>query len=522
MKTNENRLFQYVLKRFFKIKNSKVFCIVFLFSFILLILSPYLNGIYIDFLIINNSQAAILYFSVVLVIVGLLAVLLSYISNLSSIKLSNLTAFTILNELIHILFTSRLESVEGYDRSYLTQRLIADTNTLTTYVISNFMLMYLNGFKIFVGVLLFAYIDMKLVILVLLLIPIYALLLKKMKQPLTKANLISKEHESLFFKSVSDSLANILDAKINLISHFYHRKLKLQYESYLDKYVFLHRLSYFFSSIDGIISILFQSIMFLYAGFSILRGDMTVGQFTMISSYFAMILQSVRYYMELGKMHQSAQSSYSRLQEFISLDEDISGTVNLQTVTSISWKNLSFRRGSKKIFDDFSADINENGLYVLTGENGCGKSTFLKIILGLYKSYTGDVLFSDIYQRDLNEEYLRKEVISFVPQNLPVNVESVSDFISIRNDVNTINLYDYIQNTVNLDVPFSKDVMNIIDKNMSQLSGGELRKLYIWDALKKNKKLYVLDEPTISLDIKAKRVLREHIQVKKISTYFYL
>ena len=58
---------------------------------------------------------------------------------------------------------------------------------------------------------------------------------------------------------------------------------------------------------------------------------------------------------------------------------------------SLKIKNLSKSFGRKAIFDNFSFDFCDTGVYIISGERGKGKTTLLRIIAGLDKSYSGEI-----------------------------------------------------------------------------------------------------------------------------------
>ncbi len=58
--------------------------------------------------------------------------------------------------------------------------------------------------------------------------------------------------------------------------------------------------------------------------------------------------------------------------------------------------NLSKKFGKKTIFDNFSVEIADKGIYALWGKSGCGKTTLLRIISGLDKRYSGKIEYGDI------------------------------------------------------------------------------------------------------------------------------
>ena len=73
------------------------------------------------------------------------------------------------------------------------------------------------------------------------------------------------------------------------------------------------KIEYNFTSIDSVISTVFQSMMFVVGGISIIDGNMTIGQFTMVNTYFGMFLKVVKYYINFFKDLQDTKASYTRI-----------------------------------------------------------------------------------------------------------------------------------------------------------------------------------------------------------------
>ncbi|NMB07771.1 MAG: ATP-binding cassette domain-containing protein [Tissierellia bacterium] len=70
------------------------------------------------------------------------------------------------------------------------------------------------------------------------------------------------------------------------------------------------------------------------------------------------------------------------------------------------------------IISNFSCTFSKGKIYALVGENGCGKSTFLDIIIGLYKDkINGNVYFNDEEIRDIDMNLCRRNLIAISDQN---------------------------------------------------------------------------------------------------------
>ena len=154
-----------------------------------------------------------------------------------------------------------------------------------------------------------------------------------------------------------------------------------------------------------------------------------------------------------------------------------------------------------KALDNVSLEIKEGELLGLLGVNGAGKTTLIKILCGLTKKTSGSITISDL---DLDKEMDKiKEIIDISPQetsvanNLTVK-ENLEFFANIynNNDAKTINEI--------VDIFKLQDVLN---QRAKILSGGYKRRLSIAIALISKPQILFLDEPTLGLDIFARREL---------------
>mgnify|MGYP003294827338 FL=1 len=167
----------------------------------------------------------------------------------------------------------------------------------------------------------------------------------------------------------------------------------------------------------------------------------------------------------------------------------------------ITIDNVCKNYKSKKALDNVSLSIKQDELFGLLGVNGAGKTTLIKILCGLTRKTSGTITINNF---NLDKEIDKiKEIIDISPQetsvanNLTVK-ENLEFFANIynSNDANTIN---EIVDIFNLN-----DVLN---QRAKTLSGGYKRRLSIAIALISKPKILFLDEPTLGLDVFARREL---------------
>lgn len=181
----------------------------------------------------------------------------------------------------------------------------------------------------------------------------------------------------------------------------------------------------------------------------------------------------------------------------------------IKNVESIEFKNVSFKYPNQTDYalKNINFKINKGDSIAIVGENGSGKSTLIKILSGLYTNYEGNIYINDIELRHISEEN-HKKLLSVVFQDFNNYQFTVKDNIGFG-DIEQLNNYDKIINAAE-----NANAMSFIDKlpnkfnqqvgtwfeNGMQLSGGQWQKLALSRAFMKNAEIFILDEPTASLD----------------------
>lgn len=504
-------MLKYVLKQFFNNKKSFILIVILLITFIITSISPYLTGLFVDFLISNKNRQLVVYLSILIMVIGIMEILLSYLKNIMTVKITSKVSFDMLSDITQYFERVRLEIVEKNDPIYVTQQINTDVNVLSGFVIANFVSIPLNMILAIAIVCLYCSISKILLLLMVLLIVPYILLYFYMHAPLYKSFLEKKEADSTFFSRFSSQIKQIFNIQLHSLYKASEKELKYAFEKFLPVLVKTKKIEYIFSSIDNVISTIFQSIMFVVGGISIIDGKMTIGQFTMVNTYFGIFLKVVKYYINFCKDLQDAKASYARILKIKNYESIENGKIEIENIKSVGAKNIKFSYHTDKktnvVFNGFTYEFFENNIYSVVGPNGSGKSTLLKIITGLYTEVDGKILINGKSLQEINGENLRENMFSVVPQHLYLSSENVSDFLTkslkkneeeIENMLNqdAKNLYEYV-----------KTVKNNFAKPCGSLSGGEFRKVNLWMALHKSADVLILDEPTMELDKQSKSEL---------------
>lgn len=154
----------------------------------------------------------------------------------------------------------------------------------------------------------------------------------------------------------------------------------------------------------------------------------------------------------------------------------------------ININNISFAYENKPIFSNFSLTINDGDRICLFGESGCGKTTLLRLILGLENAKSGEIIsnqkFSAVFQEDRLLPFMT------VLQNITL--------LGIDTDTSLYHLK-------------ALGVLDAANKKPSELSGGMKRRASIARALSADFDTIILDEPFSGLDENNIKLCAKHI-----------
>lgn len=490
------------------------FVFMLLASFFLSVISPYLNGVFLDFLTYNHVIEEVLKFSVLIATVGILGAIMSYFANMATTKILTKTAFSLLFKLTTHIEHMKLRYIEKQNAAYVTQRIFNDVIQVTTFVISNLLTAILYLIQMVGIAILFLYINPLLLILVVILLIPYILLFCLMKEPLYESLKQKKEADNSIFGNLASQINNVFYTQLNSSFEQNDKTFRQEFSYYLPHVLKANRLSYLFSSTDSVISTIFQSLMFIFGGIQIIYGKMSIGEFLMINSYFSLMLKSVKYFANIYKSYQDASSSYSRVTEFLQTPEMSNGNMEITQIQTIDIDKLSYRftsqNGELKLFNDLSYSMAKGNVYAIVGANGSGKSTLLKILAGLYESENA-IYINNHPLFHINMDVVRQELYSIVPQKLLVPSGTVQSYLAETLAVPKQSVSATLEGSCELK-SYAESIMLLLDNECKTLSGGELRKLHLWLAVNKRSNVLFLDEPSTGLDEKSKEDLIDYLR----------
>lgn len=171
-------------------------------------------------------------------------------------------------------------------------------------------------------------------------------------------------------------------------------------------------------------------------------------------------------------------------------------------------KNITKSFRKEEVLKDISYTFIDKMIYGIVGINGSGKSVLLKIIVGLYKASSGEVLFDDI---NYNNDKLFPDFIGACIEYLGfINDLSGLDNLMLLADIRKIITKDDVLETLKI-----VGLFNDKDKKYANYSLGMRQKLSIAQALMENPKVIILDEPFNGIDRESVKKIQEELIRRK-------
>ncbi len=164
---------------------------------------------------------------------------------------------------------------------------------------------------------------------------------------------------------------------------------------------------------------------------------------------------------------------------------------------------ITQRNNPKPILENLSIQLKKGKLTTLIGENGIGKSTFLKTITKIIPPISGEIFIGTHDLKKLNSQDIAKLISLVLTEKLPPSNLKVHEIVALGRQPYT----DWLGNLGTEDEKMihqailETDIEEIKNKKHTKISDGQLQKVLIARALSQDTDIIILDEPTTHLDI---------------------
>ena len=285
----------------------------------------------------------------------------------------------------------------------------------------------------------------------------------------------------------------------------------------------LSRSQQIISAIPDAVKMLADILILLCGGYLVINGKMTIGMLVAFTSLFGSFFQPIDKLAGFVKNIQTTKANIDRVEDIMKypIDEKYASKSQKNDIKtklngSVELKDISFGYSPLKspIVSDFNFKISCGSSIAFVGASGCGKSTVSKVVSGLYKPWTGELLFDNIPVGEIPNEVLNASV-STVSQNITLFSGSIRDNLTLWNsNISESDMVAAAKDACIHDIISQKSGAYDfhLDEGASNLSGGQRQRLEIARALATNPTVLIMDEATSALDPLVEKQIMDNIK----------
>lgn len=380
----------------------------------------------------------------------------------------------------------------------ILNKLISDIPVVADANVNSFISI-LSGTTLFISALVFGFFTSAQLTLLIILLSFFAIIIPKyFNEKLEKSWQQRQENQ----EEANTLLLQIFNSKtlINSLNseQFLMKQLKNKYLDFTSAQYENTKLQYLMTAVSVTFGLLFDVLTLCFSFYLIYANKLTIGAFiafSVLNKNFTWIFYDFPTHFASLKR---SEVSFDRIEIF--LGKDTEQNYNITRFEKCIFKDVSYAYDKELILDKVNFTLKNSDKVLIIGESGSGKSTFIKLLLDLYKPISGEIT--------VNNSENNKSYYSYVPQKVELFNVSIRDNITLGRIIsddkilkilNKLEMSDFIDKLPN-------GLNTILEtQEKTNLSAGQLQKLGIARALVEKEKVLILDEIFANLDEKSEK-----------------
>lgn len=272
------------------------------------------------------------------------------------------------------------------------------------------------------------------------------------------------------------------------------------------------------SFIQGTMINLCRSSILLLLLWLIFKGAISLGQFFSLLFYSFFIFNPLYELSNVASQYQEARASNEALEEILKMppEDTTKRTKEIKNITELTFESVNFHYGDSEqaALKDINLKINSGETVAFVGPSGAGKTSLIKLLLGLYQPNKGRIAVNNISLFELKPEAF-KQKISYVSQDTQLFAGTIKDnLLFVKPLATDQECLEALEQAAAMSIISRGDdgLLTRIGEGGLKLSGGEKQRLAIARALLRQPDIIIFDEATSSLDSITEREITETIK----------
>jgi ABC-type bacteriocin/lantibiotic exporter with double-glycine peptidase domain len=256
--------------------------------------------------------------------------------------------------------------------------------------------------------------------------------------------------------------------------------------------------------------------LLLFLSNQVLNNQLKAGELMAVMGMVGSLLPSVANLALLRIPINEARIAFSRMYEFAGITNHDAGNKQITNFERLEVKQVSFRYpGRSPIIQNISFSVQKGEIIALMGENGCGKSTLVQILMRHYTPENGNIRVNENQELSDIDSNSWKNLVAVVPQQVHIFNGTVLENIAFDDAAKNLQaVVDFLSNYGF--APFidslPQSVMTLVGEEGINLSGGQKQMIALARALYHRPQLLLLDEATSAMDRESERFVLHLLQ----------
>ncbi|HCX62528.1 MAG TPA: hypothetical protein DHU59_08835, partial [Clostridiales bacterium] len=396
----------------------------------------------------------------------------------------------------------------------LFNRLEKDTSTVANGMIEIIFSVSTNLIKIIVVGIVMIRMNLYLATIILIGTPFIAFVVSKFGKKIRKLNEENLKVHDKYYGFVQQIVGGMFEIKAMRIYKNIIEKYKKLTKNVYDSNMKMALYNNGYSSFGDVFNLIMDVSILLVGGIMILNRTLAYEYFIAFTSYEKQFSNAYMNILNINIRLQTMLTSIERMHNsfddndylFIPRNDisDIEGTIKFNNV------NFSYN-GTDDILKNINFAIKPNTITGIVGRNGCGKTTTINLMLGLYYADEGKVTLDGVDIKYISEEALKKGIFPSIQNSFLFNSSIKDNLLLVKPDATNddiiyacrkAGIHEYITS-------LKEGYDTVIGENGAELSGGQRQKLVLSRSILSNSKIMIFDEITSSIDFETTKKIKE-------------
>ena len=281
--------------------------------------------------------------------------------------------------------------------------------------------------------------------------------------------------------------------------------------------------------IPELISNIANQIVLLLGVYLVIQGKFTIGMVLAFQGFLFSFMAPATTLITAGQTLQEMRTQMERVDDVMEYpDDDILLELDMENAASsgklsgrLELKNVTFgySKLANPLIKDFNLDLQPGKSVAIVGGSGCGKSTMSKLISGLYKPWSGEILFDGKHLNEIDKNIFHSS-LAVVDQDIILFEDTIANNIKMWDN----SIEDFEMILAARDAQIHDDIMQRSEGYQYKLieggkdfSGGQRQRIEIARVLAQDPTMIILDEATSALDAKTEYEVVKSIRARGIT-----